>query len=206
MLPSKLETRFPNTPQKLLFFFFNPTLHETGLGCGILFKFYNDPVMIWNVKEKRVLDLWQPSKHFVMSSSPKNPAALKEVTHKAILYADRRDRRKSPGVPGAAIAIFVDRGDRRIWYVRYRRLNSPVPAILTLVAANRQMRQPIRLDDFYHTTLQNGGHQRCLEPGNKIGVANRRDRCRKSPSVPTSINGEIIRSRSKSPRSAYKIA
>ena len=32
----------------------------------------------------------------------------------AILYADRRDRRKSPGVPGAAIAIFVDRRDRRI--------------------------------------------------------------------------------------------
>ena len=32
----------------------------------------------------------------------------------AILYADRGDRRKSPGVPGAAIAIFADRRDRRI--------------------------------------------------------------------------------------------
>ena len=30
---------------------------------------------------------------------------LKPATHLAILYADRRDRRKWPGVPGAAIAI-----------------------------------------------------------------------------------------------------
>ena len=34
---------------------------------------------------------------------------FKPATHLAILYADRRDRRKSPGVPGAAIAIFADR-------------------------------------------------------------------------------------------------
>ena len=40
--------------------------------------------------------------------------ALKPATHLAILYADRRDRRKSPSVPGAAIAIFADRRDRRI--------------------------------------------------------------------------------------------
>ena len=40
--------------------------------------------------------------------------SLKPATHLAILYADRRDRRKSPGVPGAAIAIFADRRDRRI--------------------------------------------------------------------------------------------
>ena len=39
---------------------------------------------------------------------------LKPATHLAILYADRRERRKSPGVPGAAIAIFADRRDRRI--------------------------------------------------------------------------------------------
>ena len=39
---------------------------------------------------------------------------IKPATHLAILYADRRDRRKSPGVPGAAIAIFADRRDRRI--------------------------------------------------------------------------------------------
>ena len=39
---------------------------------------------------------------------------FKPATHLAILYADRRDRRKSPGVPGATIAIFADRRDRRI--------------------------------------------------------------------------------------------
>ena len=36
---------------------------------------------------------------------------LKPATHLAILYTDHGDRRKSPGVPGAAMAIF---GDRRI--------------------------------------------------------------------------------------------
>ena len=39
---------------------------------------------------------------------------LKPSTHLAILHTDRRDRRKSPGVPGAAIATFADRRDRRI--------------------------------------------------------------------------------------------
>ena len=39
---------------------------------------------------------------------------FKPATHLAILYADRRDRRKSASVPGAAIAIFPDRRDRRI--------------------------------------------------------------------------------------------
>ena len=41
-------------------------------------------------------------------------ADIKSATHLAILYADRRDRRKSPGVPGAAITIFADRRDQRI--------------------------------------------------------------------------------------------
>ena len=36
------------------------------------------------------------------------------MTQPAILYADRGDRRKSPGVPGAATAIFADRSDQRI--------------------------------------------------------------------------------------------
>ena len=34
------------------------------------------------------------------------------MTQSAILYADRGDRRKSPGVP--ATAIFADRSDQRI--------------------------------------------------------------------------------------------
>ena len=49
------------------------------------------------------------------------------MTHVAILYADRR---KLPGVPGAAMAIFADRRSWGIkspirWNVRYQRLNSP---------------------------------------------------------------------------------
>ena len=39
---------------------------------------------------------------------------VEAATRLAILYADRSDRQKSPGVPGAAIAIFADRRDRRI--------------------------------------------------------------------------------------------
>ena len=39
---------------------------------------------------------------------------LKPATHLAILYADRGDPRKSPGVSGAAIVIFADRRDQRI--------------------------------------------------------------------------------------------
>ena len=54
-------------------------------------------------------------------------SSLKPTTHLAILYADRGDRRKSPGVPGAAIAIFADIDIAEIadiWHVRYPRLNS----------------------------------------------------------------------------------
>ena len=39
----------------------------------------------------------------------KPPLLLKPVTHLAILYADRCDWRKLPGVPGAAFAIFANR-------------------------------------------------------------------------------------------------
>ena len=41
-------------------------------------------------------------------------SSVKPATHLAILYADCGDRRKSPGVPGGAIAIFADLRDRRI--------------------------------------------------------------------------------------------
>lgn len=43
---------------------------------------------------------------------------LKPATHLAILYADRFDRHKLPGVPGAVIVIFADR--QYIYHVRYR--------------------------------------------------------------------------------------
>ena len=48
---------------------------------------------------------------------------LKPVTHLAI-FADRGYRRKSPCVPGAAIAIFADR--------RGLRLQSPISGILEI--------------------------------------------------------------------------
>ena len=79
-----------------------------------------------------------------------------------ILYAERRDRRKSPGVPGAAIAIFTDRRDRRIKspiylachpHVRYRRSVS-VPAISYFHLCEL----PINQDGlFYQITFENGG-------------------------------------------------
>ena len=51
---------------------------------------------------------------------------LKPATHLAILYADRRDRRKSPGLPCAAIAIFADRRD---WRIKSRYLACQISAI-----------------------------------------------------------------------------
>ena len=39
---------------------------------------------------------------------------LKPMTHLAVLYDDRGDWRKSPGVPSTAIAIFADRRDWRL--------------------------------------------------------------------------------------------
>ena len=73
---------------------------------------------------------------------------LKPVTHLGILYADRR---KSPGVPVAAMAIFADLRDRRIHvnrrYLACRQVSAikfagirqvcPFPRFFTLIAANR---------------------------------------------------------------------
>ena len=51
---------------------------------------------------------------YLVGSGQLHNWCVKPTTHFAILYADRRDRRKSPGEPGAAIAIIADRRDRRI--------------------------------------------------------------------------------------------
>ena len=73
--------------------------------------------------------------------------SLKPATHLAILYADRRDRRKSPGVPGAVIAIFADRRDRLIKSPisgmsdigdLNRRHSPSVPVPAKVITANRQ--------------------------------------------------------------------
>ena len=52
---------------------------------------------------------------------------LKPATHLVILYTDRDDLRKLPGVSGAAITIFADRRDRRIKSRAFAK--SVVPAI-----------------------------------------------------------------------------
>ena len=101
-------------------------------------------------------------------------------------------------MPGAAIMIFADCLNRRIKslvsdisdmgdLIRQHSPSVPIPAILYAHCC----KSPDRLGDFYHMTFQSSGQQRCLEPGNKIEVANRRDWRSKSPSVPASINGEI---------------
>ena len=111
---------------------------------------------------------------------------LKPATHLAILYACRRDWRKSPGVPGAAIVIFADRRDRRIKSpiscIRYWRLNSPAFA------------KCARSRDFLRLLL------RIASKANPSGWAilshefsklpHRRDRRKQSPGVSASIGGE----------------
>ena len=125
----------------------------------------------------------------------------------AILYADRRDRRKSPGVPGAGIAIGVSDN----WHVRYRRLNSSAFA------------KCVRSCDFLRSMLRIAGKVNqsgwaiishdfsklpSMEPGNKIEVPHHRDRRKKSPGMSTSVAAIAcdFRWRSNSPRSAYEIA
>ena len=69
-------------------------------------------------------------------------SGLKPATHLAILYANRRDRRKSPGLPGAAIAIFADRRYLacQISAIKFAGIRQvcPFPRFSTFIAANRQ--------------------------------------------------------------------
>ena len=70
---------------------------------------------------------------------------VKQATHLAILYADRRDGQKSPGVHGAAIAIFAGRHDRRIYLasqisaIAFAGIRQEFPFLRfsTLIVANR---------------------------------------------------------------------
>ena len=83
---------------------------------------------------------------------------LKPVTHLAI-FADRGDWRKSPGVPGAAMAIFADRcikspisGMSEISAIKFAGIRQvcPFQRFFTPIASNRHQIQPIRirLGDF----------------------------------------------------------
>ena len=69
---------------------------------------WDDHVIVcWRTASWFCLLPFPPLLHHLISSTRLHLSdALKPpATHLAILYADRRDRRKSPGVPGAAIAI-----------------------------------------------------------------------------------------------------
>ena len=133
--------------------------------------------------------------------------SLKPATHLAILYADRHDRRKSPGVPGAAVAIFRQSPRSAykiadIWHVRYRRLNSPafayspsvpVPAIFYVYCYESPVKPTHQVLRFYHMCFQN-----CHIAA--IGEKNRQV-------CPHQLVAKIACDfRSNSPPSAYKIA
>ena len=141
-------------------------------------------------------------------------SSFKPATHLAILCADRRDQRKSPGVPGAAIAIFADRSDRRI--------KSPISDMSAIKFAGIRQVCPSR--DFLCSSLriaskvnQSGwaifshdfSKRPSMEPGKKVEVPHRRDR-RKKIARRVRINLDKstsdFRWRLNSPRWAYKIA
>ena len=65
----------------------------------------------------------------------------------AILYADRRNQRKSPSMPGAAIAIFADRRDRRI--------KSPISSMSDIAdLIRRHLPRVPRSRDFLRSSLR----------------------------------------------------
>ena len=113
---------------------------------------------------------------------------VKPATRLAILYADRGDRRKSPGEPGAAIAIFADRRDRRIKSPISgmsdidRRLNSPVPAIFYAYRCESLVKSTNQVGRFSHMNFLNAPR---WSPGTKLKCRRRK----KSPSVSASIGG-----------------
>ena len=76
-------------------------------------------------------------------------SVFKPATHLAILYADRRDQRKSPGVPGAAIAIFADRRDQ----IRRHAPSVPVPAIFYVHRCELAVKSINQVGRFYHMTM-----------------------------------------------------
>ena len=117
---------------------------------------------------------------------------VKPATHLAILYADRRDRRKSPGVPGAAIACR---------HVGYRRLNLPAFAKFTrsrdfyVYYCKSPVKPAHSVGRFYHMSFQN-----CHTAA--IGEKNRQV----CPHQSVAKIACDFRWQSNSPQSTYKIA
>ena len=108
---------------------------------------------------------------------------LKPATHLAILYADHRDRRKSPGLPGCSDCHF--RRSRRsaykiadIWHVRYRRLNLPAFA------------KSARSCDFLRIASKANPSGLAILSHDCSKLPHRRDRRKKWPGVSASIGGE----------------
>ena len=69
-------------------------------------KFYKNGELSRNQIGRSGVQVKKETEKFTVGRS-RSPQDLKPATHLAILYADRRDWRKSPGVAGAAIAIFA---------------------------------------------------------------------------------------------------
>ena len=87
---------------------------------------------------------------------------VKPATHLAILYTDHRDRRKSPGVPGAAIVIFASHGDRRIKSpisdgneIRRHSPSLPVHATFYAHRCKLPVKSTNQVGRIYHMTFQN---------------------------------------------------
>ena len=81
-----------------------------------------------------------------------------------ILYADRGDRGKSPGMPGAAMAIFADRR------IKSYSPSVPVPAILSPHRCELPIKSTNQVGRFYHMAFHNGGHERGKWPGCILGM------------------------------------
>ena len=108
----------------------------------------------------------RPPKLLDLSSNAKNcsfavGSQVKPATHLAILYADRGDRRKSSGVPDAAIAIFADCRERRIKspisgmsdigdFIRRHSPSVSVPAIFYAHRCELPVKSINQVGRFYH--------------------------------------------------------
>ena len=127
--------------------------------------------------------------------------SFKPATHLAILYADRRDRRKSPGVPGAAIAIFADRRYlacqiSAIKFAKCARSRDFLRLLLRIASKANPSGWAFLHWRFFYNFIFHVSFQNCHIAA--IGEKNRQ--------VCPHQSVADFRWRSNSPRSAYKIA
>ena len=115
---------------------------------------------------------------------------IKPATHLAILYVDRQ---KSPGVPGAAIAIFA------INFAGIRQV-CPFPRFSTLIVCESPAKSTNQVGRFSHMTFQNAPR---WSPGTRLKCHIVAIGEKKSPGG-VRINRWRKCWRSNSPLSAYK--